>query len=164
MRSLLVLLAVAVQPALAQARWEYRTLSRSQVEALAGKAAENRLEAGLNKLGADGWELSAIEPYTSMGPGVSQPAQYVFKRPAARAAAPAAKKGAAEEVQLIRLKYANAAEVAKTLSAVFRKGEGATVVADERTNALILQAAEEKLREMRTLIAELDSEEAPKKK
>jgi hypothetical protein len=163
MRSLLVLLAVAVQPALAQARWEYRTLSRSQVEALAGKAAENRLEAGLNKLGADGWELSAIEPYTSMGPGVSQPAQYVFKRPA-KAAAPAAKKGAAEEVQLIRLKYANAAEVAKTLSAVFRKGEGATVVADERTNALILQAAEEKLREMRTLIAELDSEEAPKKK
>jgi hypothetical protein len=162
MRCFLVLLAVAVQPALAQARWEYKTLSRDQVEALAGKAAANRLEAGLNKLGADGWELSAIEPYTHMGPGMSQPAQYVFKRPAVRAAAPAAKK--AEALQLVRLKYANAAELAKTLNAVLRKGEAGTVVVDERTNSIILQMAEEKLREVMTLLVELDSEETPKKK
>jgi hypothetical protein len=62
MRSLLafVILTSVTQAALAQTRWEYRAVSRSEVEALAGKDDKNRLESGLNKLGAGGWELTAV--------------------------------------------------------------------------------------------------------
>jgi hypothetical protein len=46
-------------------KWEYRVLTRNQVLEL----GKNDLTAGLDKLGAEGWELAAVEP------------QYIFKRP-----------------------------------------------------------------------------------
>ena len=45
-------------------KWEYRVLTKSEVLAL----GKNDLAAGLDKLGADGWELAAVE------------GQYIFKR------------------------------------------------------------------------------------
>src|SRR5262245_54859882 len=52
------------------ARWEYSVLARPQVARLAG----DDLQAGLNKLGEEGWELVAVEP--APGPG-----RLYFKRP-----------------------------------------------------------------------------------
>lgn len=46
-------------------RWEYRVLTKDQVLELGKKD----LAAGLNTLGEQGWELSAVEP------------AYIFKRP-----------------------------------------------------------------------------------
>jgi hypothetical protein len=45
-------------------KWEYRVLTKNQVLEL----GKNDLAAGLDKLGAEGWELAAVEP------------QYIFKR------------------------------------------------------------------------------------
>ncbi len=49
----------------AGSRWEYRVLTRDQILDLGKKD----LAAGLNQLGADGWELAAIDTV------------YIFKRP-----------------------------------------------------------------------------------
>jgi hypothetical protein len=46
-------------------RWEYRVLNKQQVIDLGGKD----LTAGLNKLGDDGWQLTAVD------------GAYIFKRP-----------------------------------------------------------------------------------
>jgi hypothetical protein len=55
----------AVQSAESGNRWEYRVLTKAQLLEL----GRNDLTAGLNKLGDEGWELSAFD------------AAYIFKRP-----------------------------------------------------------------------------------
>jgi hypothetical protein len=55
-------------------QWEYRVLTREQVLELGKKD----MAAGLNKLGAEGWELVAIEPANV----AAKPAELYFKRPA----------------------------------------------------------------------------------
>jgi hypothetical protein len=60
-------------------QWEYKALSHDDIKASEfKKTGVGSLEAGLNVLGKEGWELVAIEP-TSPGP-VPRPALYVFKR------------------------------------------------------------------------------------
>jgi hypothetical protein len=45
----------------AKVQWEYKVLSRSDVEKLAPKGSKERLLAGLNELGGQGWELAAVD-------------------------------------------------------------------------------------------------------
>jgi hypothetical protein len=47
-------------------RWEYRVLNAVEL----GQVVKGSTEAALNKLGADGWELVAIEPSAPSGTGV----------------------------------------------------------------------------------------------
>jgi RNA polymerase sigma factor (sigma-70 family) len=52
-------------------RWEYKALSRQDVEESAPKDVKDRMLAGLNALGDQGWELTAIDPFFN-GPGQPQ--------------------------------------------------------------------------------------------
>jgi hypothetical protein len=54
-------------------------LASDRVEELGGDKRAAGLEAGLNKLAEDGWELVAIEP-GHVPPPVQRP-KYVLKRP-----------------------------------------------------------------------------------
>ena len=69
--------------------------------------------------------------------------------------------GVGEEISYLRLKFASAAEVAKSLTAVFQKQKGTIapikIVADERTNALILSATENDTVKVRELIVMMDT-------
>ena len=56
-------------PAEASAKWEYKSLTRSEVTKLADKDSKSKLTDGLNVLGNEGWELVGIEPGTPMGMG-----------------------------------------------------------------------------------------------
>jgi RNA polymerase sigma factor (sigma-70 family) len=52
------------------ARWEYKAMSREEVEEAAPKNVKERMLAGLNALGDRGWELAAIDPFFN---GAGQP-------------------------------------------------------------------------------------------
>jgi hypothetical protein len=145
--------------------WEYKELSRSAVETLAAKDSATPFVSGLNSLGAEGWELAAVEP----GSG-GRVTLYLFKRPAPAGQGKQAKKAEKEDeppVQIVRLKHATAAQLAKTLTAVFRKAQGAQFVAEERTNSLVITADLNTMREAVRVITALDEPEekpAPQKK
>jgi hypothetical protein len=68
-------------------RWEYKAVSRADLEALGRKGdLAFRLTVGLNQLGAQGWELVAVESGTGGGTAQStSPSTYVFRRSAAGA-------------------------------------------------------------------------------
>src|SRR5262245_35855526 len=74
------------------AKWQYSVLSRPQVARLAG----DDLQAGLDKLGDEGWELVAVEP--APGPG-----HLYFKRPKRGGGAPAGSPSAADAKEEIRV-------------------------------------------------------------
>jgi RNA polymerase sigma factor (sigma-70 family) len=60
-------------------RWEYKALKRQAIEDLGHKAKDQgQLTAGLNRLGAAGWELVALDP----GPNATGGSTYLFRRPA----------------------------------------------------------------------------------
>jgi hypothetical protein len=160
MRILLALLAVAAlcRPALAQTKWEYKAASHIEIAGLAGKDDVARFETGLNKLGAAGWELAGVEGSSQTGGSV----RYVFKRPAAAAVGKRPAAGA-EVIRVVALKNATAVDLARTLTAVFRRAEGLSIVPDERTNTLIVRGAETPLAAVLRLVIELDSIEAAKK-
>jgi RNA polymerase sigma factor (sigma-70 family) len=63
-------------------RWEYKALARADIEALGRKGdVMYRLTVGLNQLGAQGWELVAIEAGTTGGTAQAvSPSTYVFRR------------------------------------------------------------------------------------
>jgi RNA polymerase sigma factor (sigma-70 family) len=68
-------------------KWEYKALTRSEVDTLGLKKLRsddafrvNRLAGGLNALGNEGWELAAIEPVQPGSMPFNQQAIYVFKR------------------------------------------------------------------------------------
>ena len=69
--------------------------------------------------------------------------------------------GVGEEISYVPLKFASAAEVTKSLTAVFQKQKGTIspvkIVADERTNALILSATENDTAKVRELISMMDT-------
>ena len=82
-------------------KWEYKTLSDSDIEKLAAEGSQAKLTDGLNKLGDKGWELVTVVPGgrggalravggpggpggLPGGPGAGMMAPhltYVFKRP-----------------------------------------------------------------------------------
>jgi hypothetical protein len=152
--------------AAARPQWEYQTLTREKIAEL----SKNDFAAGLNKLGEDGWELVAVTPAQQPSPQMPRTAaEYYFKRPKTAAGQGGDKRPAAaapeppgEGFQVIRLKYAPAPELAKTLRAVFDQPNLA-IVPDDRTNTLIVRGAMRHVEEIRVLVRELDVEGDPKK-
>jgi hypothetical protein len=142
----------------ARPAWEYKELSRPEVEALATGEDKGRFAAGLNKLGSDGWELVALDP------AGGRPARYLFKRAAGKAVTGKAPAQAQTEgeFRIVRLSYARAAEMAKTLTAVFQGAESFRVIPEERTNAVLLSGSEAELHKAERIITELDREVAEK--
>jgi RNA polymerase sigma factor (sigma-70 family) len=64
-------------------RWEYKSLSHDEIQALEfNKRGMQTADGGLNMLGDEGWELVAIEPPVRgpASPVGDRPALYVFKR------------------------------------------------------------------------------------
>jgi type II secretory pathway component GspD/PulD (secretin) len=143
---------------------------------LAAVGDKDQFTAGLNKLGAEGWELIAIE----------SPLAYLFKRPAALSAAsnrgqrgggPAANRGqrwpagrgsdapaapavAALEIKVFRLKFAPALEAEKVLSKVLLVGgggEGLRLASDPRTNSVVAHGPAARLQEVEALLMRLDT-------
>jgi RNA polymerase sigma factor (sigma-70 family) len=79
--------------AAAWSRWEYKALTRTGVQDLGHDAKDgDQLTSGLNRLGAQGWKLVAVDPGVQTGTGATKiqtPSTYVFRRPSgARAPAP----------------------------------------------------------------------------
>jgi hypothetical protein len=128
--------------------WEYRELHRSQIMRLAADGSKNAFEEGLNSLGAEGWEVITADP----GGRGTEPV-YLLKRPA-RAKA----NERLLETKIVNLRFARAAEMAKVITAVYQRAGVLRVVADERTNSVVLSADEECMKEVMAVIAELDRE------
>jgi hypothetical protein len=64
-------------------RWEYLVLPQVDLLAKADAAAPNRIQAALNVLGAEGWELVAIDPNADPNNRPTVPGKslhYFFKR------------------------------------------------------------------------------------
>jgi hypothetical protein len=151
-------------------RWEYQTLSRETLLEMGKTPGKTSLTAGLNKAGEDGWELVAVTGSQEARPGApSVPAEYYFKRlkgpvsrEANRAAVPAPE-AAPDELQVIRLRFARARDMADTLQAVFRDQSGSQIVPEPRTNTLILRGSAIHVAEVKALVRELDVEGEQKK-
>jgi hypothetical protein len=80
-------------------QWQYKVITRPELEKLAPRGSKDRFTAGLNALGEQGWELVAVEPGQPelggmmglgppRGPGPRglqppkmKPSTYLFKRP-----------------------------------------------------------------------------------
>lgn len=142
--------------------WEYRVLSRGSLTEL-GKES---LEAGLNQVGAEGWELVGIDA----GPVAKSSAahSYIFRRPGmfkqrgeAKPAAEQAPKQKAEErleFRVHRMKHAEANDVARVISDLMITGSknSLRVVADPTTNQLLLKGPTQLLVEVEALLQRLD--------
>lgn len=61
-------------------KWEYRTIKLATTGFAGGKLDELKLDALMNQLGAEGWELAAALD-TSQGYGATRDVVCVFKRP-----------------------------------------------------------------------------------
>jgi hypothetical protein len=149
----------------AGARWEYRTVTRQELLDL----GKNDVNAGLNKLGDDGWELVAVRPGAAAGPerGPRRPGEsgteYYFKRPASApmvsASAPPAGPGEGQFV-VFRLKFGSAVPLSRMLNELMN-GEGGSrrmrVVADPETNQLLLKGTDNDLATVEALLNKLDT-------
>jgi hypothetical protein len=159
--------------------WEYRTLTPEQVSRLAPEQKDQgQFAGGLNKLGAEGWELVAFVP-TPLGRS-----EFVFKRPAGRllrsnsgvateppqalAGVPVA---SPQELRVFRLKNATAADMERLLAKLFpgggRAGGGLRLASDERTNSVLVYGPPTQLDEIEAILTRLDTPEgvmAPGKK
>jgi hypothetical protein len=76
---------VPAQPPRGKAKWEYKVLSRSQLNEMAPKGSKDKLTDTLNQLGDEGWELVTIASSTGsvFGGGnnnISTSHTYAFKR------------------------------------------------------------------------------------
>jgi hypothetical protein len=132
-------------------RWEYRVLDAVEL----GQVVKGSTEGALNKLGADGWELVAIEPSAPSRTGV-----YYFRRPNTGPPKAESKQGkgkggsasslaagtsalAAEgwnmDLRIYPLKNASAAELADLLLDVLSVNKFPLRIAvDRRSNQLIV--------------------------
>jgi len=61
-------------------KWEYKTLKLRATGLLGGKVDESQLDAMMNDLGCDGWELVAAFD-TSEAYGSTRDVVAIFKRP-----------------------------------------------------------------------------------
>jgi hypothetical protein len=156
--------------------WEYRTLTLEQIAALAPQQKEKeQFNGGLNRLGAEGWELTVVTVHAGFGQPV-----FVFKRSAARrpqtgalaasaeppqapAGAPA---GGAPEIKVFRLKNAMAPDVERILSKLFqaggRAGANLRFASDERTNSLLVSGPSSQLDEIEAVLNRLDTPDGAK--
>ena len=147
--------------------WEYRTLTPEQVSKLTPDQ-KDAFNAGLNTLGAEGWELAVVVP----SPVGRQ--ELVFKRPvglaprgravaAAEPSPPAGPPGAAPEFRVFRLRNARAADMERTLAKLFQ-GRGTTlrIASDERTNSLLASGSATQLDEIEAILSKLDTPDGAK--
>lgn len=68
----------AAQPRPPRIQWQYKALRAGKVADLAPRGSPDPMSDGLSVLGADGWEMVAVDPPIvdpSLGP------TYIFKRP-----------------------------------------------------------------------------------
>jgi hypothetical protein len=121
-------------------------------------------QADLNKLGDEGWELTAVEP-GDRSRGVS--ASYIFRRPATRKAkaderpaappAPKEKEAAKLELRVYALKHGSAADMAKILDDVLAINKYAMrIAAEPRSNQVIVNATKEAHGDIEALLQRLD--------
>jgi hypothetical protein len=138
-------------------QWEYQALTREKLMAM----GKNDLTAGLNSAGDEGWELVTIADHNTQW--------YYFKRakvgvaPTTTKTAAPAPEAAQPELRLIRLRFATAGEMAKTLQAVFGDRPTPVIVPDSRTNTLILRGPVKNIEEVLVLVRDLDIEGEHKK-
>ena len=161
-------------------KWEYKVLTKDEIAELANKD----LAAGLNKLGEEGSELVAIQAATAVGPGgpggrggggrgaggggrAPQEAEYYFKRPKAVRILQDEKAGGPKEqaknenYEVLKLKFLNAVDFAKTADALLGgKAAGLRLVAEPTTNALLASGTPKQIEELRHLIIALDGVDA----
>ncbi len=150
-------------------RWEYRTMADNAVIAL----GKGNFDAGLNKLGAEDWELITVDrqsPHSSM---------LFFRRPATGKPAPDVKpdlepapKGKEKvedvlEFRIYALKNANAVDMAHLMEELLRINKlRLRVLAEPRTNQVIVNGTKEAQEQIEALISRLDmpadNEPAPK--
>lgn len=163
------------QPAFAAPRrWEYGVYTYADI---LGKGDDD-FDAGLNKLGDEGWELVSIDFGVISAPGSfksstrSRRSTFYFKRPkiglarergslsrtesdrTPREAIMAA--AARENPTIVKLKYAHAMRLAQMLQTTFSRSNLVRAVPDERTNSLVIMAPPEQLSQVRELITQLD--------
>jgi type II secretory pathway component GspD/PulD (secretin) len=136
-------------------KWEYKVLGAVAIIELGNRD----FDAGLNKLGEEGWELINLD--------TSGNQRFYFKRPKARAAGEDAKPGAAKpenqggENIIFRLKNLSAVDFAKTADALMGgKGGSFRLVAEPVTNSVLAYGTARQIAELRTLIEALDVPEA----
>jgi hypothetical protein len=180
-----------MRPTLARPQWEYTVRSTNDFI----DRGKPDFDAGLNRLGAEGWELVAVDPAS----------RFIFKRPTAPFAGPrgvggpgnirtggfvppaqsgfaagASRSGGGKsgdgpggsmtppaplpEFQIVSLKYTPVEHAARILQQCFTDVRGVRsgprVVADDRTNSLLLAGSDEQLTAVRRLIQVLDVEGA----
>ncbi len=62
-------------------RWEYKTVKLATTGFMGGKLDELKLDALMNQLGAEGWELVSAFDTNSVCYGATRDVVAVFKRP-----------------------------------------------------------------------------------
>lgn len=166
----------AAAPAPAPRRWEYGVFTQADIV----NKGEDDFEAGLNKLGDDGWELVSIDfginstPGSARGSSRSRRPTFYFKRPKdglarTRAFSASADVGRPQREQLremaareipniFSLKYAQATRLAQVIQTTYSRSNLVRVVPDERTNSLVVMAPPEQLTQVRNLISQLDQQ------
>ena len=150
-------------------KWEYKVLTKDEIAGLSDKD----FAAGLNKLGEEGWELVAVEPAQAGARGAgaggrgAREAEYYFKRPKAVRILQEEKAGGPKEqaknenYEVLKLKFLNAADFAKTADALLGgKAAGLRLVAEPTTNALLASGTPKQIEELRHLIIALDGVDA----
>ncbi|MBI3821332.1 MAG: hypothetical protein HY289_01485 [Planctomycetes bacterium] len=153
----------APKPEPVRVRWEYHVDYAGNIKSM----GDGSLQAGLNKLGADFWELVALET------GTNKVTAYIFRRPAAEkpkadgkpAADPAPKEKAADrlETRVYALKHTSAPELVPLLDEVLRaKKNNIVIAADPRSNQLVVNGSPRAHADIEALLQRLDVEEAPR--
>jgi hypothetical protein len=151
---------------MARPTWQYAVRSRIEINT----QGKGDLAAGLNKLGEEGWELVAVEAgeyYFKRGAGLPRALGSAGglgpARPLGIGTPGAAPSPAPTDMQVVRLKQADAVAMAKLVRDYFSAGDrrGAArsipnVVADERTNTLIVGGTAEEISTVHRLIQALD--------
>jgi hypothetical protein len=150
-------------------KWEYKVLTKDEIAGLSNKD----FAAGLNKLGEEGWELVAVEPAQAGARGAgaggrgAREADYYFKRPKAVRILQEEKAGGPKEqvknegYEVLKLKFLNAADFAKTADALLGgKAAGLRIVAEPVTNSVLASGTPKQIDELRRLIVALDGADA----
>jgi hypothetical protein len=141
----------------AHTKWDYRTVYASAFYTMSNVFDD----AALSKVGADGWELVAINPGPPNQPGM---AQFIFRRPIGgdkkAAPMPAPKAVDAQEVLVVniyRLKNAKAVEVARLVEEVMQLNEQRMrIVPDPRTNQIVVNTTTAAHQIIEDVLARLD--------
>lgn len=150
-------------------RWEYRV----EYDYSLVKQGKGDLQAGLNALGGDAWELITVEPASTSRTGT-----FIFRRPVA-GQTKAEKKPALEktptekaepqmELRMYTIKFADARELSQLINEVLRNpNRPMRIVAEPRTNQLVVNTTMESHTEILKLLDRLDTpsdNEKPKTK